>query len=130
MSKPTPARRRLKKADAATIVDALRAQGFKAEKTENRVEAWTKDRLLICGFYWQPAHGTSPACWRFDLAMSECYSLKDLKTAIGEASRVQRLRCRLSEAWKAFSSSRSDKRWMDYRGHVASLFLRHDVPKD
>ena len=126
-------RKRLGRADAGLIADALRAQGYEVRQTTGQVEARdpTSSRY-ICGFYWRPAAkdplgDAIPACWRFDVPISDCFSLKDLKSCIREASRVQRIIGRAMDAWKAFVASRSDRRWMEYRGIVAALFLRQDI---
>lgn len=118
------------------IAQALEHRGFKVYKTLKRVEGRCKDTgLYICGFYWRSAvketdnHPAMQASWRFDLAMADCFSLRDLKSAMVEARRVRKLLPRCRVAWKAFTSSRSDRRWTDYRSFVATLFLRQD-PED
>lgn len=133
MSQGNPERRRLQKDDAKLIEQALEARGFEIHKSENRVEAWCPNTgRYICGFYWQSATKASdsrtamPSGWRFDLALADCFSLKDLKTALNEAKRVRKLVVICRTAWQAFCGSRSDRRWAEYRGHIAALFLRQD----
>jgi len=131
------ARRRLQKGDADLITKALEAQDFEVRGSEERVEAWCKvTKRYICGFYWESAvkpglaHPARPGGWRFDLALSNAWSVKDLKTSITEARRVRRILPDTTEAWKAFASSKSNSRWSKYRGLVAALFLRQDPPDD
>jgi len=126
-----PARKRLQKTDGDLIADALRAKGFRVTSSVDRIEAWDfVNGRLIGSFHWQKAGrlgGGQPAGWRFDVALTDVFSVKDLKTAIREMTRVQSLIGKARAAWKAFVSSRSDKRWMEYRGFVAALFLRQDL---
>jgi len=131
-----PGRSRLQKGDASFIQTALEAQGFRVHKTAKRVEGYDKvTGRYICGFYWRTAtkakdgQPAMPAGWRFDLSLSDAFSLKDLKSAITEAMRVRTLLPELSAAWVGFAHSKSDKRWSAYRGVVAALFMRQD-PQD
>jgi len=131
------ARRRLLKGDSDLIAKALEARGFEVKKSDNRVEAWCVETgRYVCGFYWRPAVKAKgnipvqPGCWRFDLALADCFSIKDLRSAMTEAKRVRRLVIKCRAAWKVFTTSRSDGRWMDYRSLVAALFLRQDVEEE
>jgi hypothetical protein len=128
LSEEHPERQRLQKGDVDLIAQALEAQDFNVFKTAARVEGCCQETgRYICGFYWQSAQDDRPQGWRFDLALADTFSLKDLKSAITEAKRVRRMIPRCREAWQRFVRSRSAGRWMDYRGHVASLFMRQDT---
>lgn len=119
--------RRLQKSDRDLIVKALEAQGFRVTFQEDTVWANCPDtNRFTCAFYWKSATSTIPGHWQFSLAMTDAYSLKDLKTCITEASRVRKLVRQVRSAWASFTSSKSAKRWADYRGLVAALFLRQD----
>ncbi len=116
------------------IAQALEHRGFRVHKSMTRVEAWCPDTdRYICGFYWHKATKATdkfparPAVWRFDIAMSDCYSLKDLKSACIEAKRIRKVVHTCRAAWQKFSGSRSTSRWREYRGEVAALFLRQDT---
>jgi|SaaInlV_200m_DNA_4_1039719.scaffolds.fasta_scaffold05749_3 hypothetical protein len=152
---PHPGRKRLQKSDLGIIAQALEFRGYTVRRADDRIEAWDPltDRY-VCGFYWRPAtkakaatlpfeagdgfpaHPGTPAQpavpggWRFDIAFSDCFSLKDLKTAMREANRVRRLVPECRTAWAAFSGSKSEKRWVEYRSHVAALFMRQDAEDD
>jgi len=155
MSKKLDPRRRLQKSDLPIIAQALEVRGYSIRRGDDRVEAWCPDTdRYVCGFYWRPAEKAKPAIesyaegdgfpahagkpaqtaqpggWRFDLAISDCFSLKDLKTAMNEANRVRRIVPECRTAWAAFSGSKSEKRWVEYRSHVAALFMRQDTEDD
>ena len=126
-------KRRLQKGDRDLIAQSLTSQGFEIRLGTERVEAWDEvTGRYICGFYWRSAVKAKddvpaqPGGWRFDLALADCFAVKDLKNSISEARRVQKLVPKCRAAWKEFTSSRSNGRWEHYRSLVAALFLRQD----
>lgn len=119
--------KRLQKSDRDLIVKALEVQGFQVTAQEDTVWAKCPDtNRFTCAFYWKAASSEIPGHWQFSLAMTDAYSLKDLKTCITEANRVRKLVRQVRSAWTNFTSSKSTKRWAEYRGLVAALFLRQD----
>jgi hypothetical protein len=120
--------RRLQKSDRGLIVKALEAQGFRVTTPEDtEVLGWCPvTNRFTCAFYWKSATSMTPGHWQFSVALTDAYSLKDLKTCITEASRVRKLAQQIRSAWASFTSSKSTKRWVEYRGLVAALFLRQD----
>jgi len=137
MSNDPPGRRRLQRGDAKLIANALTAKGFLVEKTTLRVEASCPEtQQYICGFYWKPAtpatetQPATPSGWRFDISLADVFSVKDLKIAITEAHRVRNLVGHSRVAWQTYIKTRSSKRWAEYQGIIAALFLRQDSEDD
>jgi|APSaa5957512622_1039677.scaffolds.fasta_scaffold02973_4 hypothetical protein len=127
MSKEQPDRWRLAKNDAKKIVKALQSKGFAVQRVDDRIDAWCKEtERHICTFDWHPAHNDVPGRWRFVLVLSDCFSDRDLRTAVREASRVRGLVKSCRETWVAYRLSKSNRRWAAYRGFVAALFMRQD----
>mgnify|MGYP000321349628 CR=1 FL=1 len=105
----------------------LEEKGFRVSMVESRLEIWSQESgRYLGGFYWTKARDARPGGWRFDVALMDTYSVRDFHNAVDELERVERLLPKLWAAWKAFSSSRSDKRWVAYRSLVAPLFLRQN----
>lgn len=116
-------RKRLGKCDQALIERALKDEGLDVYcKEDDRVEAFDESGRYLCGFYWCVAKDGVPGAWRFDLPLAHVHCPKDLGTAVREVRRVQKYHRLATDAWKAFSKSKSQTRWSDYRGWVAALF--------
>lgn len=121
-------RKRLQKADRKDMVAFLRNAGLEVNSSADRVDVFDPDtRRYLGGFYWEAGDKTRPNGWRFDIALAEVFSVKDFHNATSELLRVQRLFPRMWAAWKAYSSSKSDKRWTSYRSFIAAIFLRQDT---
>ena len=115
------------------MVKSLSDRGYKVHiRKGERIDAYDPvTNEYLCGFTWNKGTADSPGRWTFDFTMADVFSLKDLQTVIKEASRVTLLRKHAQVAWSQFLETKSDKRWTQYLGIVAALFVnRTPVTKD
>lgn len=133
----TSPRARLKKSDASEIAALFTSLGYRAVVKPGRVEVYlTKPvrnhdepkgtEVYVGGFYWRSAGAEVAGAWHFYLAFAPLFSHRDLQTAASEIQRVQRVSDEIHAAWGHFVETKSDKRWTEYRGQMARMFLRQD----
>ena len=119
-------RRRLQKGDVEDMAKQLEDLGYKVNWKQDRIHIFDASGY-IGGFYWTPSKGERPGGWRFDVALTRTYSERDFRTAIHELGRLQKIRPALQKAWKAFTTSKSDKRWSSYRSVSYTHLRAHET---
>lgn len=120
-------RQRLLKSHGPDIANALSAVGFTVATQAERIDIWEADRKYLGGFIWRSATETEPGAWHFVCTLSPIHCFRDLNTSVNELQRIRRLYGKIGAAWARFTESKSDRRWAEYRGLVAAMFLRQNA---
>lgn len=118
---------RVKKSDAAMIAAMATAVGLQAFENGPAVAVYHNHRW-VGSFYWNSATESDPGGWKLNIGLIPVYSWSDVRRALTELRRVAAWYGLAVNAWKAFSSSRSEKRWVTYQGLIAALILRQEAP--